>query len=96
MNDDIDGSPPGQILGPEPEDDIEDLDNDFGFRSDLNTQEPNMPQIRLVAMNVDPHALTISGFSSGGAFVQQLLVSHPSMFKGAGIFHQSKFRSSLI
>lgn len=40
----------------------------------------------LPAMGADPTQTTISGFSSGGFMVSQMLVAHSSVIKGAGIF----------
>lgn len=34
--------------------------------------------------------VTLSGFSSGGTFAQQLYISHSSMFSGIGVFSHSK------
>ena len=40
--------------------------------------------------NVDPHDLSISGFSSGGGMAMQMHVSHSALFKGTAIFAGSK------
>jgi len=43
------------------------------------------------AFNVRRDSVTLSGFSSGGTFAQQLLVSYPSKFIGIAVFSHSKY-----
>ncbi|XP_021953463.1 uncharacterized protein LOC110850338 [Folsomia candida] len=47
---------------------------------------------RLGGLNVNKKLVTLSGFSSGGTFAQQLYISHSSMFSGIGVFSHTFYR----
>ena len=47
-------------------------------------------------LNVDAGAVTLSGFSAGGAMANQLHVAHSSLFSGAAIFSQGRLIRKLI
>ena len=45
---------------------------------------------------MDAGAVTLSGFSAGGAMANQLHVAHSSLFSGAAIFSQGRLIRKLI
>ena len=52
--------------------------------------------VTVEAMNVNKDWITISGFSSGGTFAQQLQFSYSSLFSGIGVFSHGIIISLLI
>lgn len=47
-------------------------------------------------LNVNKDFVTLSGFSSGGTFAQQLYVSYASLFSGIAVFSHSKYITVVI
>ncbi|CAG7662111.1 unnamed protein product [Allacma fusca] len=48
--------------------------------------------LQLPALNIYPQWITISGFSSGGSFAQQMQISYSSIFSGIAVFSHTYYR----